>query len=296
MNGGAPGRLALCADDYGLASQIDLAIDRLVHQGRLSAVSMMVHRSRWASAARAAAQWPGSVARGLHFNLTEGVPLSSELRQHWSEFPRLPVLMVMAHLRCLPLAAIDMELRTQLQHFGGHAGQPAAFVDGHQHVHHLPGIREFVVAGALAHGLAVRNTGCLPGPGHAIKRGLITHSGGRALARALQQQGLRHNAVLLGAYDFGAKPYRCLMQAWLRSVSHQAEGAAALLFCHPGDPVQGHDLFDPIAQARVREADYLGSAAFVEDLASAGVDLAPAFGPQAPLKTRGVGPQTSSAH
>jgi hypothetical protein len=45
-----------------------------------------------------------------------------------------------------------------------------------------------------------------------------------------------------------------------------------LLFCHPGDHLPG-DPPDAIGAARERELAYLGSVAFDEDLAAAGVRL-----------------------
>jgi chitin disaccharide deacetylase len=45
-----------------------------------------------------------------------------------------------------------------------------------------------------------------------------------------------------------------------------------LLFCHPGQTAAG-DPPDKIAAARAREFAYLGSDAFTQDLAAAGVTL-----------------------
>ena len=56
--------------------------------------------------------WPSEAKRiagvelGLHFNLTEGTPLSPDLAAHWPVLPGLAKLLALAHLRRLPAAAI----------------------------------------------------------------------------------------------------------------------------------------------------------------------------------------------
>ncbi len=111
---------------------------------------------------------PASVERGLHFNLTEGRPLSRELLRVWGRFPTLPKLIARAHLSALPRAALRAEFDAQFDAFVAATGAPPRFVDGHQHVHHLPVVRN-VVLDALARcptQVAVRNTGLVLGSGH----------------------------------------------------------------------------------------------------------------------------------
>jgi predicted glycoside hydrolase/deacetylase ChbG (UPF0249 family) len=264
-----PRVLALCADDFGLSAGVSRGIVRLARQGRLNAVSCLANAKAWPGEAPRLADLPGDVDVGLHFNLTEGEPLSAELRRHWPHLPDLPRLIVQAHLRRLPRAALAAELAAQWAAFSTATRRGPAFVDGHQHVHHLPIVRE-VLLDAIARapaGTAVRNTGRVPGPGFALKRALIAGTGGRALLRRLLALGVPHNAALLGVYDFAAADYRAWMTRWLAAVP--ADGA--LLFCHPGDADVAVD--DAIAAARPREAAYLGSDRFTDDLAQAGVTL-----------------------
>ncbi len=271
----APRRLAVCADDFGLSPGIGDAVVELSRAGRLTATSCLVNGPHWPREAERLRSLPAVVERGLHFNLTEGAPLSPSLRAVWPALPALPRLLRDALLWRLPLAAIAQEWRAQWEAFVNATGRVPDFVDGHQHVHHLPGVRDIVLAGvagvAGAPGtVAVRSTAHLPGPGSGVKRAVIAFSGGRVLERALRARGVPHNTVLLGAYDFRGADYRSRMQAWLRAVP--AHGG--LLFCHPariGEPG------DPIAAARVREAAYLRSDDFADDLRSAGVSLGPTW-------------------
>ena len=211
-----------------------------------------------------------SLDLGLHFNLTEGTPCSAALRAHWPALPGLARVLALAGVRALPRPAIDAEFAAQVDAFAAALGRKPAFIDGHQHVHALPGVRE-VVLDAIANWPvvpAVRSTGRLHGAGAALKRWVIEASGGRALQRTLVARGIAHNHVLLGAYDFAAVDYRRLMKSWLAG----APSEAGLLFCHPC--AGAGDAADPIAAARRREAAYLAGPDFTADLADAGVTVA----------------------
>lgn len=257
-------RLAVCADDYGLGPAVDRGILALAAQGRITALSCLVTSPRWP--ASGAALQGCRADTGLHFNLTEGEPLSAALRQHWPRFPTLGRLLLLAGLGRLP-AAVLAEFQAQLQRFVAVRGQAPAFIDGHQHVHALPGVRPAVLAAAQQLGVPVRHTGRVCGPGAAFKRRVIAACGGRALAAEARQRGIAMPTALVGVHGFDAHvDYGSHMRRWLRAVPD-----GALLFCHPalGEPDPG----DPIAAARVREMAYLASDAFVADLAACGVTL-----------------------
>ena len=263
--------LTLCADDFGMSAGVSRGIARLAASHRLSAISCLANAKQWRVNAPLLADLTTSIQVGLHFNLTEGEPCSGELKRIWPRLPALPKLIALAHLRALPRAALAAEFAAQWAAFSDIRGAEPAFVDGHQHVHHLPLVRDVVLAALDGERTAVRNTGRVLGPGFAVKRALIAGTGGRALQRALARRGIAHNAALLGVYDFDSTDYRALMQQWLAALP----SAGALLFCHPGDA--DASVPDAIASARVREAAYLASGAFSDDLAAANVTLGAAW-------------------
>ncbi len=269
----APTRtLMLTADDFGQSPGISQGIASLAHTGRLSATSCLTSSMQWPALASTLRGLPPQVSRGLHFNLTLGAPLSSELRALWPQFPSLPQLMVQAHTRRLPKKPLAAEFAAQLSAFTEGAGQWPDHIDGHQHVHHLPVVRDVFVRAVLDMkvDVAVRNTAGPLGPRAEVKRALIARTGGMSLERLLQRHSIRHNRWLLGVYDFEVLDYRGLMQGWLANL--QFDGG--LMFCHPGaaDPQP-----DPIAPARARELAYLSSAAFTDDLAAANVVMGSVF-------------------
>jgi predicted glycoside hydrolase/deacetylase ChbG (UPF0249 family) len=262
--------VGVCADDFGLAPGISAGIVRLASARRITAIACIANSPYWEGDAALLAGLPADIDVGLHLNLTEGRPLSRRLTRLWRRMPSLPKLILLAHLGRLPRAELRREVHAQFAAFLAAYGKPPRFIDGHQHVHHLPGLREIVldVVDHVQPVPAMRSTGQLSGPGFAFKRWLIERTGGRALAGALHGRAMEHNRVLLGAYDFATADYRALMQGWLEAAPEKG----ALLFCHPGEHHAG-DPPDAIGAARERELAYLAGEGFASDLARAGVQL-----------------------
>jgi chitin disaccharide deacetylase len=263
--------LELCADDYGQSAAINAGILQLAQKKRLSAVSCMVNGPAWdKKTAQALGAQKRNVGAGLHFNLTEGVPLSAALRKLWPQLPSLQQIITWAHLRRLPEAALRDEWQAQWLAFESVFGRAPSHIDGHQHVHHMPQVRELLMEVLAQHpGVPVRHTGRVKGPGFGIKRLLIEGTGGRELGRQLEAQGRAANSQLLGVYDFQGNSYRAHMQAWLAALPTRG----AMIFCHPGVADPGHAA-DPIASARVLEFAYLNGDDFGADLKAAKVQLA----------------------
>ncbi len=262
--------LAVCADDFGLSPGISAGIVRLGEERRLNAVACVTNSPHWEASAPSLARLPNSVDTGLHINLTEGRPLSPRLAKLWPRLPSLPMLTARAHLGWLPRAELRSEVHAQLAAFRAATGAAPRFIDGHQHVHHLPGLRG-IILDMVEHVQplpALRNTGRVLGPGAGVKRWLIERGGGRALARDLAQRVLLHNPALVGTRDFADPDYRASVQAWLAELPPEG----GLLYCHPGKSAAG-DPPDRIAAARGREYAYLRSETFLQDLAAAGVTL-----------------------
>lgn len=274
MSGPPPRVLTLCADDFGLATGISMGIAQLARARRLNAVSCIVTTECWPTDVIMLRSLADEVELGLHFNLTDGVPLSRSLARLWPRLPSARRLLALAHLRLLPLAALRAEFHAQIAAFIDATGRAPRFVDGHEHVHHLPGLRDIVLDATehLQPLPAMRSTARVLGPAHDVRRWLIERSGGRGLGRELRARHLPHNAALLGVYDFRQPDYGALMRRWLALLPPQG----GLLFCHPGEP-SSLGSADPIAEARERELDYLDSDAFLRDLTAAGVVLGPVW-------------------
>jgi chitin disaccharide deacetylase len=228
----------------------------------------------WAADAAWLGGLPATVSLGLHFNLTQGQPLSRRLAKVWPTLPSLPRLMAQAHLGLLPRAALRAEFHAQFGAYVKALEKPPSFIDGHQHVHQLPVVRN-IILDAVEHIQpmpALRSTAPVRGTGSGLKRWFIEHAGGLGLAGELRRRVIPHNRALLGVYDFRETDYRKLMQGWLASLP--AEGG--LLLCHPGG-VSSIGAHDPIGAARIRELNYLSGDYFSQDLAAANVTLGSAW-------------------
>lgn len=277
------GRIHLCADDFGLNAAVDEGILDLVRLGRLTAVSCMaageaVARDipRLLAAASAA---PRPVQIGLHLTLTEYTALGpiSGLAPE-CRLPGLGAVMVRAYARRLEVPAIRAEIDRQMVCLSALMGRVPDFVDGHQHVHLLPGIRDAVAAswrdwierpGWVRYcGAPERDLARLP---QARFKSRVLSLMSRAAAPWHGEAGMTMNPRFFGVTDFSPEvPFGPRMRRWLSLAASGESGA--LIMCHPGrvsTPAAG-DPPDPIHRHRPQELAYLASDAFMSDLVETG--------------------------
>ena len=291
----APGQneatpIILCADDYGIAPGVGRAIRHLLALGRLSAASCMSISPAWPGEAQALKPLAGGADIGLHLTLTDQRPLGA--MQHLAPAGRLPSIrrmIALAYAGRLERREIATEIRRQLDRFEAEFGRPPAFLDGHQHVHQLPIVREAVLAlyqeRLARHGSYLRYC---DEPLAAIGRRRIFRGEAlaisllaRGFARKARAAGIPGNRGFSGVHDFaGRTPYRRLFPRFL-------EGAKpwALVMAHPGISDAALAAADRVTHEREEEYRYFQSEAFPADLAEAGVRLA-AFATDAAASAR----------
>ncbi|MBS0359022.1 MAG: ChbG/HpnK family deacetylase [Proteobacteria bacterium] len=257
--------IILCADDYGQSLPVSQAIIDLLKQKRLSATSCMTTGAQWISHARMLQIFADEVDTGLHFNLTEGTPLSEAyLRKYGKTFMSLPKLIILASIRLLDKNTIEKELEAQLEQFVVGMGREPDFIDGHQHIHQFPIIREALITVYERRYKNkkpyIRSTDQKVKPQkHFFKQLIIQLLGARALKRKLVQKNIPHNNSFEGIYPFSAHPpYSKNFRGFLERVE---EGG--IIMCHPG--LEGDLKIDPIAAARYREYQYFSSEQFLKD-------------------------------
>jgi predicted glycoside hydrolase/deacetylase ChbG (UPF0249 family) len=258
--------IILCADDFALHPAVDAAVVALAQVARLSATSCMTTAPRWPQAAQLLAPMRPTLQVGLHWNLTEG---------HGQPAPTLLQVLAQAYSGRLGGAKSQDSLQRQLDAFEQHAGSPPDFVDGHQHIHQLPGLRQALLKVLYsrygAHATWIRST--QPAQRGADKATIVALLGGYSLHRALNRASLRHNPYFFGVYGFNAltpEAYGVYMAHWLRSAP-----PGTLIMCHPANaPVTG----DAISAQRTIEYAYLASPAFGELLQSCDVQLVQGLG------------------
>lgn len=247
-------QVMLCADDYALHPNVDAAIVSLIDQGRLTATSCMTLSPNWKDAARLLTSEIQSKADiGVHLDFTE---FKSELKHTLSS-------LIMKSLgRRLPRSKLAEAINIQLSSFEDALGRAPDYLDGHQHVHQLPQIRDVLLQAIMQRYSAnlpwIRIS--RPPVQDGIKARIIGLLGASGMAAQAGRHGLRHSKKLLGVYgfDLDSQSYRNSCQQWFA----QAQSGDAFM-CHPSTAAWPEDL---IGQARVMEFDFLSSADFAEML------------------------------
>jgi predicted glycoside hydrolase/deacetylase ChbG (UPF0249 family) len=276
--GMATTRIMLCADDYALTPGVSRGILDLIEVGRITATSAMTNRPSWPQAARDLAGAEAGADIGLHLNLTQGAPLAA--MPHLApagELPPLGQLVKGALTGRLDLEEIRAEVRRQLDAFEQAMGRPPVFVDGHQHVQVLPGIRR-----VLTEELAARGLG-----GRVFLRDSSDRLG-RILARRVEAQKAVIVAALATGFSAGARRHGFTLNEGFSGYSAFdpardygadfarfliAPGSRHLVMCHPGRVDADLAASDPVVATREAERQFLLSRRFDDLLASGDLQL-----------------------
>lgn len=247
-------RLTLCADDFAFSPAVSAAIADLAGAARLNATSCMTVMPNWHADSAMLAGLPPSVEIGLHIVLTEETPVTAMPRLAPSgTLPTIRALQAASARPDLPLDEIAAEVEAQFARFEEAMGRAPDFVDGHQHSHALPRIREIVLGITARHApgawLRTNEDGLaamLARPYRGKALASAWHS--RGFRAAAARHGLACNDGFAGHYGF-AGDYAAIFPHFLRR-----PGESHLVMCHPG---AGDRPGDAIAAARLVEADAL---------------------------------------
>jgi predicted glycoside hydrolase/deacetylase ChbG (UPF0249 family) len=272
--------VVLCADDFALTEGVSRGILDLARMGRLSATSVMANKPAWPKLARDLACFDGRLGVGLHLTLTLGQPLGPmpQLAAD-GRFPAFAVVLRSALARQLSAEEIRQEIDRQLDAFEAALGRPPDFVDGHQHVHVLPGVREPLLAAIKARGWSGRlwlrdpsdRVGAILRRGIAAPKALLVAALSVGLRAAAGRAGLSVNEGFSGFSSFD--PARDVGADFSRFFKYL--GPRPVIMCHPGHvDAELHGL-DPVVETRAREYAYLASDDFLDLLNERAVSLAP---------------------
>jgi predicted glycoside hydrolase/deacetylase ChbG (UPF0249 family) len=269
----------LCADDYGIAPGVNTAIRDLIMRGRLNATSVMVVAPSFTRAeARSLAILNSGTPRaaiGLHLTLTAPFrPLTSGFRPLRGDgFPLLRDLFKAGLLRQFNGAALAAEIDAQLAAFAAAFGRPPDFIDGHQHAHLAPQVREEVLAAAKRHapGAWVRQCGSVQPARNRLSdpKGLMLDWLSRAMRERAEALDVPTNPAFAGTYSF--RPDADFAKKFPSFLDDLPDGG--LVMCHPGHVDDELIRLDPLTDLREREYAYLASDAFPAVLAARGLAL-----------------------
>lgn len=271
--------ILVCADDYGIAPGVSAAIRQLVAARRLSATNCMVVGAWWEEEALRLRPFKGDVDIGLHFTLTDLAPLGPmpDLAPG-GRFPPLRTLIRRALLHRLDASEIAAELERQIDRFALLMGCAPGFVDGHQHAHQLPVVRDAVLdvfARRLQPGRAWMRYPAVPitdlfNHRVAAVRTLAINMLGLGFRAQGRARGIPGNSGFRGVRSFANEaPYPELFARFLKGLER-----GGLIMCHPGIADAALCATDPVTTAREEEFAFLASDAFPALLSAHGCRLA----------------------
>jgi hopanoid biosynthesis associated protein HpnK len=242
-------QLIVNADDFGLTEQVSKGILDVHREGIVTSTTLMANGGAFDAAVTLARRSP-RLSVGVHLNLTQGTPVSPP-----SKIPTLVDGRGRLHLspsrlwgaitrRQVDLSDIETELRAQISKTR-RAGIVPTHLDGHKHVHVLPGVSQIVIR--LAKEFDIRYVRCPfeADPGvwrllmvgqsatpsvikqYLVARG-VSHFAQR-FRQKLEEAGLASPAQFYGLSNTGFLNTRSIQDILCRL----REGVSELM-CHPG--------------------------------------------------------------
>jgi hypothetical protein len=243
----------LTADDYAMTQGVSRAIEDLAARGLLSGTGAMVKGRHWPTHARRLAGLRDRVAVGLHLDLTLGVPLGPMPRlAPDGRLPQIGALTRAALLRRVDPGEIAAETARQLAAFETHLGFAPDIIDGHQHVHALPVVRDGVLAAVAERRYAPAPLIRAPTGSGGAKAALLGWLSA-GFADAARAMGLMVNDSFGGVTAFAPQDAARDLVASLQA----GPGRLHIAMCHPGFPDAELAAIDPVTVRRRAEYDAL---------------------------------------
>ncbi|XP_008064924.1 carbohydrate deacetylase isoform X2 [Carlito syrichta] len=243
-------RLVVTADDFGYCPRRDEGIVEAFLAGTVTSVSLLVNGAASASAAELARRH--NIPTGLHANLSEGRPVGPA--RHGASSLVSPKGFFLGKMGFreavaagdVALPQVREELEAQLNCFLELLGKAPTHVDGHQHVHVLPGVCQVFAEALQAYGVRFTRLPLERGVGSCM----WLEAAARAFACAVERDaraavgpfschGLRWTDAFVGLSTCGRHmSAHCVLGALARVLEDIPTGRAltAELMAHPGYP------------------------------------------------------------
>jgi predicted glycoside hydrolase/deacetylase ChbG (UPF0249 family) len=266
-------KIWLCADDYGISPSVNAGIRELIAAGRLNATSAMVAAPYLGAGEVASLERLNAgekrAALGLHMTLTGPFkPLTAEfapLRD--GAFLPLPDMLRASVARRLKPALLEAEIAAQLKAFMQAFGRAPDFVDGHQHVHLFPQVRDAFLktVAELSPSAWVRQCGRVPSLRRLHDRkALMLDVLSVRFRRKASRLDLSFNPAFAGTYSFNGKAD--FTKIFPRFFAGLPNGG--LIMCHPGFVDAELQRLDSLTTLREREFAYFNSDEYPKALAA----------------------------
>jgi hypothetical protein len=234
--------IIICADDFAISPEVSQGIAQLAELSRITATSVMSLSPHWPGTSHYLQTVKHQIDVGLHLDFT------SEFSIRAGHGGSLSSLMIKSCLRTLQPSIIESALQQQLDLFELHHGEPPKHIDGHQHVHQFPVIRDVMIkvlkSRYAADHMPWIRIAKIPASQMNLKGAVINAMGANALQRLAVAHQIPHSSFLTGIYNFqgDAPTYAQFLGECLKNLP-----ANSVLMCHPG--LAGpHDVPFPLAR------------------------------------------------
>lgn len=241
--------LIVNADDLGWTGGVNRGILEAFHNGIVTSTSLLANGAAFAEGVEAARSAPG-LGVGVHLNLSDGLPMAdlqtvTSLLNNRGEFAGGPENLLLRRARGgLSLAEVEKEWEAQIQKTRS-AGIEPTHLDGHKHVHMLPGLFEIALKLAKRHKIgAIRVSLEASSLRAALSFGAKQHAG-VVMKQGVQARGLkllardaREQAAAAGIstadYFCGIAQTGELTREGVEQFLKSLPDGTTELMCHPG--------------------------------------------------------------
>jgi len=240
--------LIVNADDLGWTAGVNRGIAEAHRHGIVTSASLLANGVAFADGVRAAGELPG-LGVGVHLNLSDGPPAApaeqvKTLLDEGDKFANGPEsLLLRLTTKSLDVKEVEREWDAQIQKVRD-AGIRPTHLDGHKHVHMLPGLFGIALRLAKRHGIeAVRVAHEASSLRSALSDGNEATS--VALKQGVQARGLKllardaremaeRSGIAIADYFCGIAQTGVLTKAGVRKLLGSLPEGTTELMCHPG--------------------------------------------------------------
>ncbi len=243
-----PRNLIVNADDLGWTAGVNRGVAEAHRNGIVTSASLLANGAAFAEAVELARKTRG-LGVGVHLNLSDGPPTAAReavptLVNASREFEGGPdSLLLKIATRGLSMREVEMEWEAQISKVRG-AGVEPTHLDGHKHVHMLPGLFEIALRLAKRHGIgAIRVSHEASGLRAALSTGKVRAAvvlkqgvqarGLKLLARDAREQADRAGVSTADYFCGIAQTGELTKEGVARLLRSLPEGTTELM-CHPG--------------------------------------------------------------
>ena len=241
--------LIVNADDLGWTAGVNRGIAEAHRNGIVTSASLLANGAAFAGGVEVARENP-RLSVGVHLNLSDGVPVAGReavpsLLNEAGEFAGGPEgLLLKIAMRGLTEGEVEKEWEAQIRKARA-AGVAVTHLDGHKHVHMLPGLFEIALRLAKQHGIgAIRvsheasglrtalSSGAELRPSVVLKQG-VQARGLKLLARDAREKVERAGISTADYFCGIAQTGELTKEGVARMLRNLPEGTTELM-CHPG--------------------------------------------------------------